>query len=221
MVFENNLDLLLKEQPGFKGAQKQNYEITSDSKNRLNSIVSRLELQHQQFKAASVNTSKAFHNLLEEFKNITGYLKDSLEQTSLNPYKVFYEIDSDRSVGILNVLWHSVSFTTRGNISPRAVIRTDDTPLIAGRIIALKGDFHDATLELHDQEFPELISSELGSLYIPYDPAQKAIAKYCEGDIKEMHYDQAVAPQEFLFKVIEVLCSQDDYHEEGIDFIDE
>lgn len=221
MVFENNLDLTLQESPGFKGAMPADYTTTPEMKGRLDSIVSRIQEQHKQYKSASLNTSKAFHHLLEEFNNVTGYLKEALEQSSLNPYKVFYEIDSDRSVGILNLFWNSVSFTTRGNISPKAVIRKNDSPLIAGRIIALKGDFHDAALELHDQEFPELIACEIASLYIPHDPQAKSIAKFKEGEPKEIYYNQEEAPREFLLKVVELACASDDYHEEDIDYLED
>ncbi|MEW5820775.1 MAG: hypothetical protein AB1782_11330 [Cyanobacteriota bacterium] len=193
------------------------YDICEETETRLNLIVSHMYQQYQEYLQATINTSKTFDRLLDEMKNVAGYFKSSFMLKNIAATQVFYEIDADRSVGILNVLWHSVSFTTRGNTKPQALQRKDEPPLFCGRIIALNGDFQDVALELQDQEYPDILRCELASLYIPHDPELEAIVKIKHLPEKEFYYDQRIAPRQFLLKTIESICGGGIYHEEDPD----
>jgi hypothetical protein len=193
------------------------FDISRETENRLDLIVSHMHQQYQQYLQATVNTSKTFDRLLDEMKNVTGFLKASFAARNMAPAQVFHEIDADRSVGILNVLWHSISFTTRGNTKPQALHRTDGPPLFCGRIIALNGDFQDAALDLQDQEYPDILNCELASLFIPHDPEADAIIKIKHMPDKEMYLSQKSAPEQFLLKTVESICGGGIYHEEAPD----
>ena len=134
------------------------------------------------------------------------------------PYKrVFAEADADKSIGILNILWHSISFITRGNTKPLAMYRKNLSPLFAGRILALNGDFHDISIDVEENEFAELLNCEIASMYIPSDVSAKAVVKFRHMPDKEILLDQREAPREFILKVVEVICSGGTFHESDKD----
>lgn len=220
LTYPDNIDLLLKESAIFKDLESFDTEVTGEDADRLDLIVSHMHKQYQEYLQATLNTSKVFDNLLDEMKNIVGSLKRALMVREMNPAQVFCEIDADRSVGILNILWHSISFTTRGNTKPQALYREDESPLFAGRIIALNGDFQDAALDLQDQEFPDILRCEIASLYIPHDRALKAILKIKHLPDKEILFDQSEASRQFLLQVIEIICGGGIYHEQDPDLDD-
>jgi hypothetical protein len=197
------------------------FETSRDVEESLDSIVTYLHKQYVDYVHSTVNTSQIFDELLVELKNACGYLKGAVEENGINPAQVYYEIDPDRSVGILNVLWHTISFTTRNNTRPQALQREDKPPLFSGRIIALKGDFQHAALELQDQDFSEMLRCEIASMYIPSNPDKPAIVKFKSYEDNEIYYDQEEAARKFLLKVIEVTCKGGIYHETESEYDDQ
>ena len=214
MVFQNDTDLLLEDSCLYQFSKPITYKTTRDTEKRLDTIVTHMNRQYIEFVESGVNTSKMFEKLLNELHNVTGYLKESIAKAGMNPAQVFYEIDADRSVGILNILWHSISFTTRGNTKPQALFRDDGPPMYSGRIIALKGDFQDAALDLQDQEYPDVLRCEIASLFVPHDPYTDVIMKIRHLSNNEFTLKQKDAPRQFLLKTIEIICGGGIYHEE-------
>ena len=51
--------------------------------------------------------------------------------------------DKEKSVVIINILWHTISLTTRCNYEPQALFREGNAPMFAGRIMALNGNYND------------------------------------------------------------------------------
>lgn len=189
--------------------------ITKSSviKERVNLITSHMYKQHLEYTQAASNTTQMFNRLLNDMEDVVKYLKDSFVSRGITASNIMSEIDADRSVGIINILWHSISFTTRGNTKPQALFREDKPPLFTGRIIALNGDFQDATLDIQDQEYPDILNCEIASLYVPADTMSNAIIKIRHLGNREYYINQIDAPREFLLKVLEIVCGGGFYHE--------
>lgn len=209
---------------------KNNFFISDNSflkdknsaiKERVNTISTHMYKQHKEHVEAAKNTTIMFNRILNEMENITNHLRDIFSQKEIPSSQVFCEIDADRSVGIINILWHSISFTTRGNTKPQALYREGKNPLFTGRIIALNGDFQDASLDIQDQEYPDILKCEIASMYIPADSTNNAIIKIKHLGDQEFLINQIDAPKEFLLKVLEVICGGGIYHETDPDIDDE
>jgi len=182
-------------------------------KERVNIITSHMYKQYLEHQQALKNTSDMFNRILIDMQDVTESLRASFEARGINKNCAFCEIDADRSVGIINILWNSISFTTRGNTRPQALYRKNNPPLFSGRIIALNGDFQDASLDIQDQEYPDILSCEIASLYVPADTTTDAIIKIKHLGDQEFPINQIDASREFLLKVIEIICGGGVYHE--------
>src|SRR3989339_657519 len=138
-----------------------NIEISKEKpsaiKERLNLVASHMYKQYKEHQEATNNTTQVFYRILRDMEEITVALKENFTARGVPTSHIFCEIDADKSVGILNILWHSISFTTRGNTRPQALFRNDNTPLFTGRILALNGDFQDASLDIQDQQYPDIL----------------------------------------------------------------
>lgn len=179
---------------------------------RINVLTSHMHTQYDEHSRALENTAKTFQRLLDSMEEVVEDLKYSFKQKEMPENRVNLEIDSDRSVGILNILWNTMSFTTRGNTKPQAVYRKDLPPLMTGRIIALNGDFRDVCFDFDDKEYSALLDCEIASLYIPADCMELAIIRLRHLD-KDICINQTDAPKEFLIKVMEIICGGGTYHE--------
>lgn len=217
MAQKNNLDLLLQDSTYGHTFQPIEFKTSKATAARLDNLLGHMDNQYKEYLSASKLTSRAFAELLLEMKNVAGYLKSSLMTNEVTPAQVFYEIDADRSVGILNVLWHTISFTTRGNIKPQALERKDKPPLYSGRIIALNGDFQDLDQDLQEHEYPDILRAEIASLYIPHNKNIQAVMKIKHLPEEEFYFDYDKAPLSFLLKVADVVCGGGLYHEEDPD----
>ncbi|MDD3013802.1 MAG: hypothetical protein PHC34_08885 [Candidatus Gastranaerophilales bacterium] len=188
---------------------------------RVNIIASHMYKQFKEHNEASLNTTRMFNRILLDMEEVTESLRESFSSRGVSSSRIFCEIDADRSVGIINILWHSISFTTRGNTKPLALYREDETPLFTGRILALNGDFQDAALDIQDQEYPDILRCEIASLYVPADTTSQAILKIKHLGNKEFYINQIDASKEFLLKVLEIICGGGIYHENEPDYEDD
>jgi hypothetical protein len=199
-----------------------NIEISKEKpsaiKERLNLVASHMYKQYKEHLEATSNTTQMFYRVLKDMEDITGIFKDNFTNRGIPNSQIFCEIDADKSVGILNILWHSISFTTRGNTRPQALFRKNGSPLFTGRILALSGDFLDASLDIQDQEYPDILKCEIASLYVPADTTTPAILKINHLGNQEFYLNQIDAPKQFLLKVIEIICGGGIYHEDLLDF---
>ena len=181
---------------------------------RISLIASHMYKQHKEYTEAAENTKKVFEKLLQNLEEIAAELQQSFVKRNLSATSVNCQIDSDRSVGIINILWNSISFTTRGNTKPQALYREGASPLFAGRIIALNGNFYDASLDIQDQEYPDILECEIASLFVPADKTVPAILKVRHMGSEEFPLNQIDASKEFLMRSIEILCGGGIFHEE-------
>lgn len=182
---------------------------------RLGLVSSYMTKQYNEYQLSNQNTNIVFSEILNLGNEVVEILKKEFENKDIHPNGISFSTDSDRSVGILRILWHSISFTTRGNLKPQALYRQDDAPLFCGRIIALNGDFNSASVEAGNLEFPEILNCEMASLYIPAHKDKDAIMKIKHIGNIEYKINQSSAAREFLLKVIEIICGGGFYHEEN------
>ena len=184
-------------------------------KERLGLVSAYMSKQYSEYQMSNQNTSEIFSDILNLGYDVVEILKKEFENKGINPNGISFITDSDKSVGILRILWHNISFTTRGNLKPQALYRQDDAPLFCGRIIALNGDFNSASLDAGGLEFPEILNCEMASLYVPAHKDKDAIMKIKHIGNIEYKISQTNAAREFLLKVIEIICGGGFYHEEN------
>jgi len=185
-------------------------ELTS----RVGVIATHLSQQWQQHQQAIVNTNRLFERLLSDLDIVCGCFQQQFGTQSSLPNGIASEIDPDRSVGVLNLLWHTLSFTTRGNTKPLAIYRYNQPPVFTGRIVALVGHFNDLSQsDLWQEDFTRLLSHELASLYVPADPETPAVMTARHLGDEEFHFDQHSAPRQFLLKTVEMLSAGGHFHE--------
>jgi len=184
------------------------------SKDRLNLVTSHMAKQLKEYEDSTKNTNLIFANMLKEIESVVEILRENFQEKGINPNQVTFSSDFDKSIGILSILWHSISFTMRENIKPQALYRSENAPLFCGRIIALNGDFQKAALDITDIEYPDILNCEIASLYIPADKKTDAIMKIKHVGNVEYKINQTECAKEFLLKVIEIICGGGLYHEE-------
>lgn len=186
---------------------------------KVDVLASHMQKQLQEHEAAMRNTHQVFDYLLQDMENFVECFQSAFEARSpedverLGP-RIRAQSDPDRSVGILQILWHAISFTTRGNTKPLALNRPGRPPAFTGRIIALNGDFLDCRSNLQAASFPDLLHQEIASLYIPADPSAPAVMRIKHLSGEELYFHQADAPRKFLLKVVESVCGGGFFHEQ-------
>ena len=168
-------------------------------------MASHMHKQLKEHEAARVRTNWVFEELLQDMTQLTGRFENAFSARNVDQWRVFHEIDPDRSVGILNILWHTLSFTVRGNTRPLALERPGREPLFTGRIIALHGNFRESATLAVPSLYPDVLQHELASLYVPGDPAAPAVIKISHLGKEEHYCHQADAARTFLLKTVEVV----------------
>ncbi len=186
---------------------------------KVDMLAAHMQKQLQEHEAAMMNTRQVFEGLLYDLESFSACFQQAFEsrlpeqQAELQP-RIHVQADPDRSVGILHILWHAISFTTRGNTKPLALNRPGRPPLFTGRIVALNGDFLDARSNLHAAQFSDVLHQEIASLFVPADPAAPAVMQMKHLAGEELYFHQADAPRRFLLKVVEITCGGGFFHEQ-------
>ena len=174
--------------------------------------------QFIEFHQSTMNTKEVFNGIIENLASLIEYLRQSLNVRNVPIQNVTCNIDSARTLVIVNVLWHTISFTSRFNLSPKALPRKDDGPIFCGRIFAINGDFTKLIKESDDidTQMGCILENEIASLYVPAEKTRGTIMTIKHKDNKELFISQPDAAREFLLKVIEIVCAGGEYHKQGI-----
>ena len=171
-----------------------------------------LDYQH-----ATVNSNEIFQRMIDNLQVVSETLKQSFSSRGITTQNIYVDTDVQRSVAIINILWHKMSFTTRCNFQPQALYREDGKHLFSGRIMAIKGNYNEIMKGVadHDEEMVRLLDNEIASLFIPAEQNQNCILKIRHLPNREFYLNQLDAPREFVLKVVETICGGGFYHEEG------
>ena len=184
---------------------------------RLAGLAGHMAHQEGQHHQAQRNTKALFNQLLDDVPFFCQQFGEALQEFEVKePQRIYHEVDPDRSVAVLNVLWHSLSFTTRGNNKPLALLRQGRGPLFTGRILAIRGDYHDLSHRYETGNFTDLLPFELASLYVPADPLEPAIMKAPHLGQEEFAISQNEAGRFFLLRTLEMVCSGGFLHEQAL-----
>jgi len=175
--------------------------------------------QYLDFQHSLMNTSDAFSKIIDNIALIIEQLKQSFSVRNVPVQNITCEIDSAKTVAVVNILWHTLSFTTRFNNVPKALQRVNDSsPLFCGRIFALNGNYYQilegVSPNNYDEQIKILLDKEIASLYLPAEKNQSAIMTIKHMDNKEFYINQSDAARDFTLKVIEIVCAGGSFHEQ-------
>lgn len=174
--------------------------------------------QFIEFHQATMNTNDTFRGILEHLSEVLEYIKQSLNVRNVPVQNIKATVDSTKTLAIVNILWHTISFTSRFNLSPRAISQKSGNPVFCGRIFAINGDFTKLVNVNDDYEtqIDTLLKYEIASLYIPAEKSQGSIMTIRHKDNEEINIPYIDAPRDFLLKVIEIVCAGGEFHKQNV-----
>jgi hypothetical protein len=173
--------------------------------------------QFLEYQRATMNSTEIFAEMIDNLKAIADTLKQSFASRGITTENIYVEYDKEKSVVIINILWHTISLTTRCNYEPQALFREGNAPMFSGRIMAINGNYNElmeGTTSRHEM-MEKLLDKEVASLFVPADKTQNSIFKIRHLSNREFFLNSSDAAREFVLKVIETICGGGLYHEEG------
>ena len=184
---------------------------------RIGLVSTHMYKQFLDYQHATVNTTEIFAEMIDNLKAIADTLKQSFASRGITTENIFVEHDKEKSVVVVNILWHTISLTTRCNFEPQALFREGASPMFSGRIMAINGNYNELMEGKHNRsEMMEvLLDKEVASLFVPADKSQNSIFKIKHLANREFFLNSADASREFVLKIIETVCGGGLYHEEG------
>lgn len=204
---------------GFNNNNFDNLETsvrkTSVIQERVSLVSTHMYKQYLEYQHANLNTQDMFIKITNNLDATVEYLKQYFSARGISGQNIYYQIDDKRTVIRLNILWHTISFTTRCNDRPQALYIEKSEPLFCGRIMAIKGDYEEIIRKNNEESVSVFLDNEVASLYCPAEKEQSTIIKVRHLGNRNFYVSQTDAPREFLLKVIETICGGGCFHEEG------
>lgn len=185
---------------------------------RIGLVSTHMYKQFLDYQHATMNTTEIFSEMIDNLKAISDSLKQSFSSRGITTENIFVEYDKDKSVVIINILWHTISFTTRCNYEPQALYREGSAPMFSGRIMAINGNYNELMdgITSRNEMMSKLLDTEVASLFVPADKSQNSIFKIRHlSSNREFFLHSSDAAREFVLKVIETICGGGLLHEEG------
>ena len=182
---------------------------------RVNLVSTHMYKQFLDYQHATMTTNESFLRMIDDLQAVVETLKQSFSSRGVTTQNIYMEVDSQKTVAVINILWHKISFTTRCNYQPQALFRENELPLFSCRIMALRGNYHDLMKNNHDNEMEMLLDNEVASLFVPAEKIQSTVITIRHLANKEFYLNQMDAPREFVLKVVETICGGGVYHEMG------
>jgi len=184
---------------------------------RIGLVSSHMYKQFLDYQHATLNTTEIFAEMIDNLKAIADSLKQSFASRGITTQNISVEHDKDKSVVVINILWHTISLTTRCNFEPQALYREGASPMFSGRIMAINGNFYELMegKKNRNETMEVLLDKEVASLYVPADKSQNSIFKIKHLANREFFLNSTDASREFVLKVIETVCGGGVLHEEG------
>lgn len=184
---------------------------------RVGLVSTHMYKQFLDYQNATINTAEVFGEIIQDLKSIVDSLKKSFSSRGITTQNIYVDYDPQKTIATINILWHTISLTTRCNFEPQALYREQQPPLFCGRIMAIKGNYNDIMKGTDDKSecMKRLLDNEIASLYIPADKMQNSIFKIKHLSNREFFLNSQDSAKEFVLKVIEIVCGGGVYHEEG------
>lgn len=184
---------------------------------RIGLVSTHMYKQFLDYQHATINTTEIFAEMIDNLKVIAESLKQSFSSRGITTENIYVEYDKEKTVVIINILWHTISLTTRCNYEPQALFREGASPMFSGRIMAINGNFNELTdgIKSRNEIMEILLDKEVASLFVPADKTQNSIFKIRHLANREFFLNSSDASREFVLKVIETICGGGLYHEEG------
>ena len=184
---------------------------------RIGLVSTHMYKQFLDYQHATMNTTDIFAEMIDNLSAIADSLKQSFASRGITTQNISVEHDKDKSVVVINILWHTISLTTRCNFEPQALYREGASPMFSGRIMAINGDYNELMegKKSRSEMMEILLDKEVASLYVPADKSQNSIFKIRHLANREFFLNSADASREFVLKIIETVCGGGLYHEEG------
>ena len=205
-----------------KGYESFNNSETSFRKStliqeRIGLVSTHMYKQFLEYQHATMNTAVIFSEMIDDLKAISETLKQSFVSRGITTENIKVDYDKEKSVIIINILWHTISFTTRCNYEPQALFREGNSPMFSGRIMAISGNYNELmeSARTRNEMMERLLEKEVASLFVPADKSQNSIFKIRHLSNREFFLNSTDASREFVLKVIETICGGGLYHEEG------
>ncbi|MBP3820561.1 hypothetical protein J6G99_02830 [bacterium] len=183
---------------------------------RVELVSSHMYKQFLDYQHSTVNTNDVFSRMVDCLEIVSNNLKQSFSSRGVTTQNIYVESDSLKTISVINILWHKISFITRCNFQPQALFRDDGRHVFSNRIMAIKGNYNEIIKGAKDkeEEMDRLLENEIASLYIPPDQNQKSIFKIKHSG-QEFLLNQVDAPREVVLKVVETVCGGGLYHRDG------
>lgn len=183
---------------------------------RVELVSSHMYKQFLDYQHATVNMNDVFARMIDCLDLVSNNLQQSFSSRGVTVQNIYVDTDALKSVSIINILWHTISFTTRCNFKPQSLYREDGRHFPSNRIIAIKGNYNEIIKDAKDKEdeMVKLLENEIASLYIPPDQTQKCVFKIKHSG-QEFLLNQIDAPREVVLKVLETVCGGGVYHQDG------
>ena len=183
---------------------------------RVGLVSTHMYKQFLDYQHANMNTNEAFLRMVDDLQTVVEALKQSFASRGITTQNIYIEVDPQKTVAVINILWHKISFTTRCNYQPQAFFREKEIPLFSCRIMALRGNYNELMKASKDEdEMQTLLDNEVASLFVPAEKIQNSIITIRHLANREFYLNQMDAPREFVLKVIEIICGGGVYHEMG------
>ena len=202
-----------------------NYESFDNSESRKSALIqeriglvsTHMYKQFLDYQHATINTNEIFIRMIDNLQEVCEILKEAFSSRGVTTQNIYVDTDPQKSIVIINILWHKISFTTRCNFQPQALYRENGAHMFSGRIMAIRGNYNEimAGVKDHDEEMVRLLDNEVASLFVPAETSQNCVLKIRHLANRELYLNQVDAPREFVLKVVETICGGGFYHEEG------
>lgn len=194
-----------------------NFRKDSLIQERVGLVSTHMYKQFLDYQNATINTAEVFNEIIQDLKSIVETLKKSFSSRGITTQNIYVDYDTQKTIVTINILWHTISLTTRCNFEPQALYREQQSPMFCGRIMAIKGNYNDVMKGIDDKSecMKRLLDNEIASLYVPADKMQNSIFKIRHLSNREFFLNSQDSAKEFVLKVIEIVCGGGVYHEEG------
>lgn len=204
---------------GFENFNNSETAIRKSSliQERIGLVSTHMYKQFLDYQHATMNTTEIFSEMIDNLKAIADSLKQSFASRGITTENIYVEHDKDKSVVVINILWHTISLTTRCNYEPQALFREGNTPMFSGRIMAISGNYNELMegITSRSEMMAKLLDKEVASLFVPADKTQNSIFKIKHLANREFFLNSSDAAREFVLKVVETICGGGSYHLEG------